>query len=114
VSLTKIYGAATAVPTGTTWTKITDVAPSRVLTAVAQINALPVGATFEARWIGTVDTAGAGNEVVLWAGTTTVAAGGAGLVTPPLPVPSITGRLEVRHGDAATKTVFIEIFKVGA
>jgi hypothetical protein len=101
MSLTKIYGANVNVPTGTAWT------------AVFQINALAVGTTVEGRWIGVVEgPGGAADEVVLWSGTTTVAAGGAGLVSAPVPIPSVSGRLELRHSAGTTKAIFAEVFKV--
>lgn len=112
MSLTKIYGANVNVPNGTGWTAVVTVAPVRVVSAVFQINALTAGTTVDARWIGTVNTAGAANEVVLWSGSTTVAAGGAGLVTAPVPIPSVSGRLEVRHSAGTAKDLYVEAFKV--
>jgi hypothetical protein len=109
MSLTKIYGANVNVPTGTGWTTVVTVAPVRVLTAVFAINDLVVGTTVEARWIGTVE---GGDDVVLWTGSTTIATGGAGLVTAPVPIPSVAGRLEIRHSVGSAQSIFAEVFKV--
>ena len=109
MALTKIYGANVNVPNGTAWTTVVTVAPVRVLTAVFQINALAVGTTVDARWVGVVE---GGGEVVLWSGSTTVAAGGAGLVTAPVPIPSVSGRLEIRHSVGSAQSIFAEVFKV--